>query len=268
MPLSRGQAALLSLVLPGLSQVLLGRRLRGIIAFATTAGALLLGWSLLQDRLWFFQPTTPTGWTRTIPILVLPEFANLVPTLFLSLCREPDTADSLRHVLMPRDGEHLASMLTGFSGILSALWACDAWWLADGRRAGRCDPPIAAAVSWLLPGAGHVLAGQRSQGLLLGAAVLLMFAIGLAFGHGHSVDRAAGPLWWAAQAFCGIGVVFTSFVTAPWTMDSYPAQLELGRILCTVAGLMNLMVMTDAFGVAERDASLPAAVEPVPEAVA
>src|SRR5690606_34666476 len=143
-----------------------------------------------------------------------------------------------------------------------------AWWLADGRRAGRSYPPFAAALSWLLPGAGHVLAGQRSKGMLLGAAVLVMFVAGLAFGEGHSVDRPAAPLWWAAQAFCGIGVVFTSFVTAPWTMDGYPPQLELGRILCTVAGLMNLMVMTDAFAVAERAATAPAAAEPAPGAVA
>jgi len=31
-----------------------------------------------------------------------------------------------------------------------------------------------------------------------------------------------------------------------------PANLDLGTVLCTVAGLMNLVVMVDAFTVAER----------------
>ena len=34
-------------------------------------------------------------------------------------------------------------------------------------------------------------------------------------------------------------------------MTSYPEFHDLGLILCTIAGLMNLMVLTDAWAVAD-----------------
>jgi hypothetical protein len=35
-------------------------------------------------------------------------------------------------------------------------------------------------------------------------------------------------------------------------MEGAPQNLDLGLVLCTVAGLMNLVVMVDAYTVAER----------------
>lgn len=254
MALTRGYAVLVSLAVPGLAHLLLGRPLRALVAIATTAGLFWLGWSMLHERLFYVQAISG-DLLRHVPVLLLPEFANFAHTMLAAPAPAVDDVDRL--ISLPREGEHVAFLLTGVSGILSVLWACDAWWVASGRNALRCHPPTAAAISWLLPGAGHVLAGQRSKGLLLGAAVLLMFAGGLALGHGHSVDRPVFSLWWSAQSFCGIGVVFSSLVTAPTVMTSYPEMLDLGVIMCTMAGLMNMMVMTDAFAVAERGATVP-----------
>lgn len=258
MALSRGNAVLVSLAVPGLAHAILGRPLRGAIAFVVTAGAFAVGYTMLQERLWHLQAIPLGGLFRYFPVLLLPEFANFGPTVLVASIREADTQELLRRVQLPRDGEDLAMLLTGFSGILSVLWACDAWWTAEQRRARGISPPVAAAVTWMLPGAGHLLAGQRGKGLLLGAAVLVMFVAGLAFGAGHSVDRAASPFWWAGQAFCGIGTVFATFVTAPTKMAAYPEMRDLGIILCTIAGLMNMMVMTDAYSVAERGSEVPA----------
>lgn len=246
---------LVSLAVPGLGHLLLGRPVRGIMAFALTIGAFAIGYSILRDRLWHVQAIPSSGLWRPFPLFLLPEFANFGSTVLVSLMREPDNTDSLRRVLLPRDGEHLGFLLTGFSGIASALWACDAWWVASAARRTSVAPAWAAALSWILPGAGHALAGQRSKGVLLGAAVFIVFAAGLILGAGHSVDRAAFSLWWAAQSFCGLGVMLSAFVTAPMSMDALPEMLDLGVILCTIGGLMNLMVMTDAFSVAERGAA-------------
>ena len=103
-----------------------------------------------------------------------------------------------------------------------------------------------------MPGLGHARAGQRDKGVLMGVAVAIVFAAGLLFAHGHAVDRATASVWWMGQNLFGGGTLFAAFVTSPMQMESAPAHLDLGVVLCTVAGLMNLVVMVDAYTVAER----------------
>ncbi len=257
MELRPGQAAILTLCVPGLAHVLSGHVVRGVLAFLVTVGAFAIGYAVLGDRLWFFQAVPANdGVLRWVPIALLPEFANFGCTMAVAAMRDVGSPEALRHILLPRAGEDWASMLTGFSGIAAALWASDAYFLARGEAArGRFGPGAVAAVTWFLPGMGHVLAGQRSKGIVLGAAVLLTFAAGMAFGDGQSVDRAYQTLWWGGQAFCGIGTLFASLLAAPLPLEQMPDMFDLGFILCTVAGLMNLMVMTDAYAVAEGTAA-------------
>ncbi|MGA1607112.1 MAG: DUF6677 family protein [Planctomycetota bacterium] len=252
MALSPLNAAWIGLVVPGLPQFLLGKPLRGILALVSTIGLFVLGFAMLQERLWHLQAVQGSGMLRYFPILLQPEMGNAGATIVAALLREADSPDLLRAVLLPRDGEHLAMLATGFSGIASVLWASDAFWLASGRPKLRAPPAAAAAAGWLVPGLGHVLAGQKSKGYLVGAAVLAVFALALVVSGGHGVDRPAYPFWWAAQAFCGVGVLFAALVTGPMQMDAYPELLELGIVLGAVAGLMNMMLMTDAWAVAER----------------
>jgi hypothetical protein len=110
---------------------------------------------------------------------------------------------------------------------------------------------MAALCTWLLPGSGHVAAGQKDKGILVGAAVVVVFAVGLALSAGHAVDRQLFGAWWVAQICCGGPMVFAALVTAPLQMTAIPAGIDYGLALCTVAGLMNVMVMTDAYTVAE-----------------
>jgi Zn-dependent membrane protease YugP len=92
--------------------------------------------------------------------------------------------------------------------------------------------------------------------------VFVVFAVGMWCSDGHAVDRQIASVWWIGQALFGGGALFASLVTAPIEMTSSPDNLELGTNLCTVAGLMNLVVMIDAFTVAERSSfpvsSMPA----------
>jgi Na+/phosphate symporter len=86
----------------------------------------------------------------------------------------------------------------------------------------------------------------------MGGAVLAMFALGLVLSEGHAVDRAAYSAWWIAQNLFGGGSLFAALVTGPLEQTKAPLHCDAGVIFCTVAGLMNLVVMIDAFTVAER----------------
>lgn len=253
MVLRPGAASLVTLAVPGLGHLLIGRPARGLIAFLTTVGLFAIGYTALGDRLWHLSPVPAEGFLRYFPVLLQPEFVNLGCTTLVSFFRDVDAADA-RHILLPRSGEHLWMFVSGASGFAAAFWAADALWIAGGARRARATPMFAAVLSWIVPGSGHVLAGQKSKGILLGAVVLVTFALGLALGEGHSCDRAQMPFWWAGQSVCGGGVAFAALFTGPLKMESYPALLDLGVILCTIAGLMNAIVITDAWSVAERPA--------------
>lgn len=256
MQLRPTQCLIYSLAVPGLAHFLLGRPVRGVLALVSTVGLLAAGLAIVGSRLWYAEAFNAFG---VLPLM--PELLSLGPTVIASALRDVSTPELQRAVQLPVPGEHLGFLLAGMSGPVAALWMADAVWIATGeRRAGPTSgpstmPSVAAAVSWLVPGLGHVLAGQRSKGLLLGAAVLAVFFGGVALGAGHSVDRGQFPVWWGGQLLCGGGTILASLTTAPLELTSLPTYLDLGVILCTMAGLMNVMVMTDAYTVAEGTTS-------------
>lgn len=260
MSLSPRNATLLSLVLPGAAHFALGRPARGAAALLSTMVLFFVGWSIIHDRLWFFAFVTPSGMfepvLRVVPLHLLPEGLNVAAAATASLLRdttEPFAAERLMR--MPVVGEHWAMMLTGASGVLSVLWAADAHWLSRGVRARAITPALAAFWSWVLPGLGHALAGQKSKGVLMGIAVAVVFALGMVIARGHGVDRQFFGLWWSGAALFFPGLAVVSLWTGPLELSGeIPNLLEYGVALCTCSGLMNAMVMSDAYSVAEQGA--------------
>jgi hypothetical protein len=258
---------------PGLLQYQLGQKRRAAIAFLSCMALYFVGWGLVGDRLIFFSLFTPETanpngggplvlLARCGVIVTLPEILNFPAHALGSILSFDTSFDAQRLWRLPRPPlEHLGGFLAAASGYLAAFWSADGHWGMRLRRDGDslpspaaqvCNPGFAAGISWLLPGAGHVLAGQRNKGLLMGAATLGMFALGLLFSLGHGVSLKIASVWWIGESMCGCGTLFASLVTAPARMAPEPANLDLGTVLCTVAGLMNLVVMVDAFTVAER----------------
>jgi hypothetical protein len=257
---------------PGLLQYQLGQKRRAAFAFLSCTALYFAGWALLRDRLIFFSLFTPETATpngggalvmlaRCGVVVTLPEILNFPAHALGAILSFDSSFDAQRLWRLPRPMEHLGAFLTAASGYLAAFWSAEGHWGMRLRRdeaslpspaAPVCSPGFAAGVSWLLPGAGHVLAGQRNKGLLMGAATLIVFAAGLLFSLGHGVSRSIASVWWIGESLCGGGTLFASLLTSPVEMAPLPTNLDLGTVLCTVAGLMNLVVMVDAFTVAER----------------
>lgn len=260
--------------IPGLLQFKAGHKGRAIAAFASCTVLFFVGWVMVRDRLFHFAIAPPENLPRQFSLwatlaqfgvpTTLPEIFNLPANAIGTLLCFSDTNEAMRLWRVPRPMEHIGGFLTAASGLLATFWSADGHWLLRWQRDSRSqtpapvrNPAVCCGVSWLLPGLGHALAGQRGKGMLMGAAVLIVYALGLLFGEGHSVDRSSAEVWWIGQVLCGGGTLFASLVTAPMQItapagDAGPLYLDLGVILCTVAGLMNLIVMVDAFTVAER----------------
>lgn len=248
---------------PGLLQWQLGQKPRAALAFASCSAVLFLGWLVVGERLFYWGLAVPDGASSfdnfaQLGLPVLPEILNLPAQMLGALLSFDGSATGLRMQRLPRELEHLAGWVTAASGMMAAFWAAAGHWQLRLRRDGAedaapvADPALCAGLSWLVPGLGHARAGQKDKGVVMGAAVVVVFALGLVFSGGHAVDRAQYGVWWIGQNLFGGGSLFAALVTGPMRSVATPLDLDLGIVLCTVAGLMNLVVMCDAYTVAER----------------
>jgi hypothetical protein len=107
-------------------------------------------------------------------------------------------------------------------------------------------------LAWAVPGAAHLWLGRRQKGLVFLAALSAMFVIGLLL-HGRifSFDLSEPLVALAAVADIGLGV--------PWMLARMlgagagivtESTFEYGNSFLIVAGLLNFLVILDAFDIA------------------
>ena len=113
-------------------------------------------------------------------------------------------------------------------------------------------PPAAVCVvSWLVPGAGHLMLGRRQKGLVFLIALPVMFAIGLALDGRLFPFVFSEPLvGLAAIANLGMGIPY--FIAKGLSLGKgvvTAASYEYGNTFLIVSGLLNLLVAIDAYDV-------------------
>ena len=128
------------------------------------------------------------------------------------------------------------------------------------------SPPGTAWViglaAWFIPGAGHIMLKKRVRAALMGGAVWLCFFIGLSMG-GHMYDLSNGDGTLSSTllqippmiANLGTGALYI----ISWLLDVGFAEVraqaervtyEYGNTFLLIAGLLNYLVMLDAFDIA------------------
>ena len=107
-------------------------------------------------------------------------------------------------------------------------------------------------VSWAIPGAGHLWLGRRGKGLTFLIALPLMFAIGLAVRGRLFPFELSDPLvGLSAIADLGIGAIyFLAGALGYGGGDVRAVTYEYGNAFLIVAGLLNMLVVIDAYDVA------------------
>ena len=123
------------------------------------------------------------------------------------------------------------------------------------RGSGLTDRPAAAlvcAVAWAMPGAGHLWLGRTVKGLVFLVALPLMFAIGLGLeGELYPVDPSRPLVALQGLADLGIGAPYLVAVAAGLGDGRVAAATyEYGNTFLVVAGLLNVLVVLDAFDIA------------------
>ena len=112
---------------------------------------------------------------------------------------------------------------------------------------------LICAVAWAVPGAGHLWLGRTQKGLVFLVALPLMFAIGLWL-EGRLFPFELGQPLVALAAFAdvGIGVPYgVAKATGLGAGRAVAESFEYGNTFLITAGLLNMLVVLDAFDVAE-----------------
>lgn len=143
------------------------------------------------------------------------------------------------------------------------------------------DPAIAALLAWLIPGAGHLYQGRTTKGLLFMICILGTFFYGLVLGDGKVVYASWRPTDRRLPYLCQVGVGLPAL---PALVEAYRAKhdkeplfggmmvpprlpeqnggvdelaewhrylhrnFELGTVYTMIAGLLNILVIYDAWG--------------------
>jgi hypothetical protein len=105
--------------------------------------------------------------------------------------------------------------------------------------------------SWAVPGLGHLWLGRRKGWVFL-VALPIMFAIGLAI-HGRlfPFDASEPLVGLAALADLGIGLVYFAAAALGYGAGEVRAvTYEYGNAFLIVAGLLNVLVVIDAYDIA------------------
>ena len=107
--------------------------------------------------------------------------------------------------------------------------------------------------AWAIPGAGHLLLGRVQKGVTFLITLTLMFAFGLWLqGRLFPIELSQPLVALAALADLGIGIPF--FVARAMGAGAgrvVALTYEYGNAFLIVACLMNLLVVLDAFDIAQ-----------------
>ncbi len=105
-------------------------------------------------------------------------------------------------------------------------------------------------LSWLVPGAGHLLQGRRDKGLVFLVTLPLMFGIGLWLQGRLFPLEWSDPLVFIADRGLGLPYAIAYFADAgAGTVTA--ASYEYGNTFLMTAGLLNFLVVLDAFDIAK-----------------
>ena len=123
---------------------------------------------------------------------------------------------------------------------------------ADRPRSASLTYLICAA-AWAVPGGGHLLLGRLQKGLIFLITLPLMFVVGLMLeGRLFPFDLSQPLVALAAFADLGIGLpYFIAKVMSAGQGRVIAMSYEYGNAFLIVTGLLNMLVVLDAFDIAQ-----------------
>jgi len=103
-------------------------------------------------------------------------------------------------------------------------------------------------LAWAIPGAGHAYLGQRTKAVVF--FILITGTLVAGWALGGLVNVQPGSLWYVAQIGAGgptlILTPISRFIAENGGQGHEPVR-DIGNLYTAVAGLLNILVMMDAY---------------------
>lgn len=113
---------------------------------------------------------------------------------------------------------------------------------------------VAMLLAYLLPGAGHWYLGRRNRAIAFFGIVVTMFVIGVVVdGDLYALSRSGGSILRLLASFgtMGAGSIYFLALVMGAHGDITSITYEHGTAFTITAGLMNLLLVLDAYDIAE-----------------
>ena len=119
-------------------------------------------------------------------------------------------------------------------------------------RVHSTNPTLISIAAWFVPGAGHLWQGRTQKGIVFLVAIPLMFVTGLWLDGRLFPFEIAQPLV-ALAAVASLGNGLPYFIATMMGLGKgvvTAATYEYGNTFVIVAGLLNMLVVLDAYDIA------------------
>lgn len=246
-------ALLLTWLVPGAGHMYLGRPLIAVIGFVVIEGLYGLG-VLLSDGM--FLEYLPLEMRSRFAGALTPEIGNLGALIY--------QLKTYGYGLVAAGGQPLprawpatmdiGTTLTAVSGILNIFLMSRAH--LDARQpvrpAGRGPAPaVAAFASWIVPGGGQILQGRVSRGVAFFVLLVSLLALGTWLAEGSNLDRERHFYYWSGQFMIGLPAIVAEYVHGHSPITGDIQYADAGVVIASVAGLLNVLGMLDAYSHSE-----------------
>jgi hypothetical protein len=118
---------------------------------------------------------------------------------------------------------------------------------------------MAGFLSWVLPGAGHLLIGERARGVILIAVIAVTFWTGIAVGGvKNTMNYDQRRLWFMGQICAGshalVAMGWSQLLPDENELIAYGHEEEISVVYTAICGMLNILIIFDVLARAERQA--------------
>ncbi len=111
---------------------------------------------------------------------------------------------------------------------------------------------VSSVLAWVIPGLGHIASGRVMRGIVFASIVLSLFLGGILLDGKVYRPEPGQPLsYLASVGAAGVGLPYVAAHHAGWNLGDIRSQShEYGNTFTLLAGLLNLLIVLDAYDVA------------------
>jgi len=116
----------------------------------------------------------------------------------------------------------------------------------------RPAPLVPVLLAWLVPGLGHLRLGRVWPAAFVFLGVTPLFVLGMALAGFENVSWERHEFYFALHVWCGLPAIGAALATRGAAVTEVLRHYDVGTLYCAVAGLLNLVAITDVWARCRR----------------